>query len=687
MPQALIFIAPATFGAAGSLALVTAAGTLTGLGIATSVAGSLLLSVASAALSRPVSPKPENVQLTIRQAVGPRIRHYGLVRAGGTMVFFRTRGGFFYRVVVHGHGEIDGIEAHILNKEEVSLDLGGWVTDAQYVVNGRARVRILSRPGAVPGLPYAQIGAVWPEWDDTHRLDGLWTSLTIAEQVGSEDYRATYPNNEPALEIVARTARVRDPRSGITAYSTNAAAIIGDFIEHADGFNRPGRLHLPSFQQAAADCDDPIPLSAGGTEPRYRICGSFSLAERPQDVLRGLLDACAGAVSLRPDGTIGLRVGKRRAPTVVLTIADVIGMQDFSSGPDQLDRYNELPFTYVDPALGFVQTTGESWSDAAREAIDGETMVGPQLDLSFVPSHGQGRRIAKQRLAADNPAMTLSLHCHPRAIRALYEETVILDLPEIGITGTFRIMRYDLALETGAVTYEFASADLDSADWLPEEEGQPQTLPPGNETDGVPAPTGFAAAGFGAQVSQSSFAAGIMAVWDAPPSDALEPVLSCRVAPDTPGGLLGAGALAWFRVPLDPSARSAQISGLSDGVAYDLRLAWRTSAGDLGPYATDSGVVAAAATEAPAAPTGLSVTDAGGGDATLRFRASTSASVWKSRVLRDGVAVADVYSNPGQDHVLTDSVGPGSYSWAVRSINISDVPSATDAGPVSQTIT
>lgn len=688
MPQALIFIAPATFGVGGSLALATAAGGLTALGIATSVAGSLLLTAAAGALNRPDQPKPENIQLTVRQSVGPRIRHYGLVRAGGTVVFFRTRGGFFYRVVVHGHGEIDGIADHILNKKSVEVDPGGWVLDDQYFVKDKRRVRILSRRGVVPEVHYGQISDIWPEWDASHRLDGLWTSLTIAEQVDSKYYRSTYPNNEPALELVARTSRVKDPRTGVVAYLENAAAVIGDLIEHPDGFNRPGRLHIASHAQAANDSDDAIPLAAGGTEPRYRLCGSYSLAERPQDVLQSMLDACAGEVSLRPDGTIGLRVGKRRPPTVTLTHRDVIGLAEFGSGPDQIDRYNELPFVYVDPTLEFTQTTGESWLDEGREAIDGETLIGGQLDLSFSPSHGQGRRVAKQRIARDNPAMTFTLHCHPRAIRALYEETVNLDLPQLGFVGEYRIRSYRADLITGGITYDLASHDRTSHEWSADEEGLPQTLPPENEEQGIPLPTGFTAAGAGVQASSNVFVAGITAQWDAPASDALSPLLQWRTSGE---GFIGSDnykrAGQWQTAAIDEGATSASISPLADRTEYDLRLTWQTSAGDIGTYVALTDVRAAAASDPPLPPTALTVQDDGSGDATIRLVASTSASIWKTQIFRDGALLTEVYANPGVTITLTDSVGPGTFSWTARSINISDVPSQTDAGPVTQTIT
>ena len=74
MPQALAIAFPVVFGATGSVALVTAAGTLTLAGSLVSIGGSLLLSVAVNSRNRPAGVDPANVQLTLRQAIGDRIK-------------------------------------------------------------------------------------------------------------------------------------------------------------------------------------------------------------------------------------------------------------------------------------------------------------------------------------------------------------------------------------------------------------------------------------------------------------------------------------------------------------------------------------------------------------------------------------------------------------------------------------
>ncbi len=681
MPQALAFVFPATFAAGGTAALITASGTLTALGVATSIGASVALSVALRP-DAPAQTTPDNIKLQREQAVGPRIRHYGRVRAGGQVVFRRAKAGIMLELIAHGHGEIDGIEGYFLDKTEVSIDASGYVTDPQYVVKSNSdkaisRVRILTRRGQVPSSHYTAIENRWPAFDATHRLDGIWSTLLISNQVAAEDFRGVYPNGRPPeIEIVARTSRLRDPRSGATAYSDNAALALADLIEHPDGFNLAGMVDDTVLAGAADDADDAIPLAGGGTEPRYRLAGSYALSEKPGDVLRRMLDACNGDVQLMPSGKIGVHVGKWREPAVTIAESEIIELQSWEAGQDRLERYTELPWVYTDPALGYQQTTGEAWVDAAREAENGEIAVGPQLDLSFAPSAGQGARCAKHRIEADNPAHVLTIACKPSAMRAIFERYVSVDMPELPAVA-WRIRRYRLDLDSGRVVLQLRSFDPAALSWSVTEEPAPVALPEPDTSEGLPVPANFAAAGAGRRTAQNAFTAGIGLQWDAPESDALSPV--AQYAP--------AGSGAWEAWPLPGSATSALITPLDDGADYDLRLAFETSDERRGAWAVINGVTASADASAPEPPTDLAVSDETGGSARVSLTTSTSPGLWKTVVYRGGVEVGTFFDAPGTAIAFFDSPGAGSFSWTARSINVSGKPSATDAGPISQTIT
>jgi len=680
MPQALLFVAPGVFGAGGSFALFTAAGGLTGLGIATSIGGSLLLSTAVAALNAPPSVDPDNIKLEIEQAIGDRTRHYGRVRVGGTRVFFRTSGGKFYRVLVHGEGPIDAVESYILDGVAVSVNVDGWVTDDQYQtegtfgLGGSPLVRIFNRSGTAGQGYFSQIAGVWPEYDATHRLAGLWSTLTIAESVDAESYREVYPHNEPALQLVGRCCKVYDPRSGVTQWSDNAALIIADFIQHPDGLNLSGQIDLDLLAQAADDCDDQIALAAGGTESRYRIWGSYSLTEKPGEVLKRMMRACAGDVQLLPSGRIGIYVGRWRAPTVTIDRSEIIGFDDWNGGPDQLDRYTELPFTYVDPDLAFQATTGDPWVDTVREAQNGQAAIGPEYDLSMCPSPTQGRRLAQIQIERDNPVMQLTMRFKPSARRAAFERYIQINAPELPSTF-WRVASRQLDLATGGVTLQLRA--YNPPEWSPAFEGEAQTLPEPDVSLPVPAPENAIAAGAGIRSAQNGYAAGIVVVWDPRPSPALSPVLKYARA--------GSGQFEEW--PVSASTTRAQITGLIDGAGYDLRLWFGTTDGPSSAAIVFDGIVATAASDPPAAPTDLVVADRGGGEARIGLRTSVSESLWKTQIIRGGTVVATLFHGPDLPLSFVDTPGIGAATYKARSVNVSGISNTADAGPVTQTIT
>lgn len=660
----------------GGIALTTAAGGLTLAGALVNFAG---LSLLDRALGKSSAPRPSDIQVNAKTAVAPRMRHYGLVKVGGNVVFHRARDGVSYRVIVHGHGQIAGTVQHYLNNEPVELDGTGAVTDAQYHLD-RPRVRILQRLGQVPSAAgFAEIGAIWPEWGAAHRLDGLWHSLIICESVNAEAFRAMYPKNEPDLAVLAQTSSCHDPRTGQVAFSENIALAITDYVASPDGFNRPGAFDPEDIAAEADLCDLDVALATGGTEKLYRISGSYMLNEKPQDVLARMLEACAGRVRLKPTGKVALKVGVWRTPEVMLGFADLLEVQEVTSGPDLLDRYNLLPARFNSHALGHVEVDADPWQDDARLAEDGEVLVGPDKALLFAPSHRQVRACLKIHMERDNPRQELRLLCKPRALPAIYEDVIALDIPQMGLVGAYEVGQYSLSFEKGllhAVGLNLRLIDPAAFSLGLDEQGAVQSLPEPDTASGVPVPQNVVAAASGIQTAENSFVAAIGVAWQDPPSDALEPVLK----------IAQTGTENWQDVTVGAGASSVTIPGLVQGAGYDLSFAFRTPGGVVGEAVEIVGVVALAVSTPPEPPVGLVVSDLGAGAALVEMTASVSVSLWKTEIYRDGALVGILYAGPGSAIAFVDSCGAGSFSWSARSVNVSNINATSDAGPVTANI-
>ncbi|WP_136441640.1 fibronectin type III domain-containing protein [Pacificoceanicola onchidii] len=687
MAPALGALLPGLFGAGGTVALVTAAGSLTWAGIALNVAGSLALSALTAP-RLPDAAKPENIQINNKSATGPRIGHVGRVLVGGNIVFHRAKNGASYRVIVHGHGEITSVLEVQLDSRAVPLDPDGYVDrdHPPYVRrrNGGAtinpKVRVLGRDGTVPSTHYGEITGIWPEWSADHRLDGLWTSMIWARSVSATKFQKVFPNGEPTLKVLAETAACFDPRSGLSGFTENAALVINHYASLPDGLNRPDAFDVNDIVAAADICDRDVALAEGGTEKMFRLAGSFLLNEKPQDVLGRMLTACAGRVRLKPTGKIGLKVGAWEPPEFTLGFGDILEVQEVNPGPDLLDRYNQVVGRFTSQDLGYIEVDAEPWRDDVRVAEDGEVLTGPDKTLIMCPSHRQARQCMKIHMERDNPKQEVSLLCKPKALPAIYEDTIALDMPQLALVGDYEVARYSLSFEKGllrAVALVLRKVDSAAYSLALEEQGAVQELPEPDNEEGVPVPENVVAGGAGVQAAANTFVAGISAGWAAPPSDALSPVVRYSKA----------GEDNWKDVPVNDEATSVEISGLQDGQAYDVSVAFVTPGGVEGEEVIVENVVAVAVVDPPLPPTGLTVTDQSGGVALVELTASASASLWKTEVYRDGVLVGSIYSGPGAAISLSDSSSPGTFDWTARSVDVSIKDSATDAGPVTATIT
>lgn len=680
MVQAVGFLLGTTAGiTVGGVALTTATGALTLAGSLFNLAGAALLNAAAKALG-PNPATPENLQFLSEAAVGPRVGHVGRVKVGGNVVFHRAKAGMSYRVIVHGHGRRMGAPSYELNKVPVTLDGSGFVTDDPYVYNGRSRVQILARAGLVPETAYSDITAVWPEWTADHRLDGLFTSLIITEQVPAEAFAKVFPNGEPDLTVTADTAAFFDPRSGAVAYTENAALIIAGWAALPDTLNRPDLFDEAEVIAEADIADQDVALAEGGTEKRFRLSGSYLLSEAPQTTLQRMLDAVGGRVRLRPSGKVGLRLGAWRAPEFTLRFAHLAAAEaEVTFGPDMLDRFNVLPGRFVSRDLGFVEVDAEAWRDEAAIATEGQELVGPPADLLFAPSHRQARAALKLAMARKNADMTLRLACKPTALAAAFEDEITLDIPELGLSGVFEVSDYAVQVGGGllrGVTLNLRRVTAEAFALDIAEQGAVQELPEPDVPDGVPVPTSVVAAAAGVQTSQVDFVAGIGVGFAAPPSDSLVPVV--RYAP--------AGTGEWQDFPIGPEAVQVVIAPLEDGAAYDVSVQFQTAAGVLGDAATVLGVVAEASSTAPSPPTSLAVVDETGGLARVTLVASTSIDLWKTEIYRDAVLVGFLYSTPGAALAFVDTCGAGSFNWTAKAVNVS-AKASTAAGPVAQTIT
>ena len=100
----------------------------------------------------------------------------------------------------------------------------------------------------------ADLIAEVPGWDSSHRLNGI-AYLYVRLQYSQEVFAQGIPN----ISAVVRGKKLYDPRDGSTAYSTNAALCVRDYLASDYGFECSADEINDDYFEAAANASCSMP--------------------------------------------------------------------------------------------------------------------------------------------------------------------------------------------------------------------------------------------------------------------------------------------------------------------------------------------------------------------------------------------------------------------------------------------
>lgn len=651
------------------------------------VVGTVALTAASIglqlALARRPNMDPGSQQVTMRQSIGARIIHYGTVKCAGTLVFNRTAGDYWYRLIVTGHGRDDALLEHWLGSKQVEVSPTApfaTTTEPHYQF-----ATIETRDGRDDPAPYQRLIDAFPgEWTTSHLLKGLSTALVVFENPGAKKFGKFFPSGRVDYRQVKRGRRIFDPRepahdpedATTWEWSDNPSLIALDYLRHPDiyGARFPlADIDLPAFADFADLCDEPVGLKAGGTERRYRCCGSVPLTNEKKNGLRAILATCDGRLRRSPSGKLGIAGGKFLTPGFTLTERDII-TTDAEFVRDKTERANQVSPLFTSPFHDFQKIEAAPWRMEADIAANG--LDDRPLDLEFVPSHTQAQRLGSiygHRLNG----MTASHTCNFGAKQAFEQPTISVDSAAYagtmmvdGMTNTYTATSAGVSLKLTEDKSEFYA-------WNPAtDEGPAPTITVDSDATQAPAVTSFVAYVERVEVTAGVFVSKIHV-------DVTPPGFGSWISI---GRYRATGATEWINL----SAVSDHVL-TSDVVAddeYEVSVAHAGSGGFdsryIGTWATPQVLDVVADSTPPGTITGLAITPASGAapkNVVLTWSNSGSANARGARVYRgasstfsSATLIATVYGAPSAAMTHTDpSVAAGTYWWFVASINGSGI--------------
>lgn len=666
MPQAIALVA--TFAATLGTGVVASTAIYYGVSAALYLGISIGLQYL-AQLFQPSAPKPEDVQYSPKQPAQPRIRHYGRVKVSGPWVFGDSKYGVLHKLLALGQGPLDAIEQYWFDDKLCVLDGDGWVTNHWdgHVIN------IQSRLGATPNTAYGELTAQFPEWTSAHRGDGVASLLARQVPVEQENFLTIFPNGaDSSYRVVLRGARVKNLVSGATAWFDNAAAIIQDYMTHSDGMRLPPAIFntpqaIAAWQASQAIAAQAIGLKAGGTEPRYRLWGSYYLNERPADVLGRMLLCSDGRLYPTADGGLGLDIGEWTEPTVILDEDAIVGFSDFARGKDILATANTVRATYTAPDQDYQSADADPWVDGADVAARGEI----ELDMSFImsPSHSQTRRLMKLAAWRANPTWIGNFQCNLRGLAALGERFVRIRYSLFGIDDVFEVQNAQIIVGESnilqGITFQLQSMPQAAYQWTAAQEEGDAPVSTGTTVDrAIPVPTGFDTVQILKNVSGQDYPFARLS-WIMLP-DSLRAEAHGRKV----------GEATWQSIPVAVGETSADSFMLEDGSTYEFQIRAVSGTGRRGEWTASDILAVAVETIAPKALTSFGVTG-GNGRAVL----SISTAAGDTHLKRIGVyrVPTGVPLNVAVHTRITLAAAPGtSFSYTDGDATITNILSNGD---------
>lgn len=439
-----------------------------------------------------ITPAPPPLSQTVRASTAPRVRAYGRVRQAG--VEFMKENTSDKKYLLQGfylnEGPIDGFDAMIIDDEFVPIKTveemfpsdpatfpanifapsagskynyaGGPLTSFKDTVLVALEIVNAQKSGFYSWLlgnwTPSLIASFSTIWNSSHLGKNVSIIYTWSNANPTNGERIKfYPNGFPVFSFIYRAARVYDPRDPSQVFSTydpydstwkfseNPALIAADYVNWliSEGLTAIQGVNWLSVAEAADDCDRLVQMRRAGFnggaigQERFAIISALiTLDMEPREVLSQIMATCDADYGVDHNGLFTMAVGKWREPQITFTGADLGDYtEDFL--PSSNDEVNYMHVSYVEPRQNHQKVEAPIYRDLYSESLIGRRSG--SIEFEWVTSASQAYRLAARRVKRANGKRIISATLGARAMTALKQRVVGIDVPERGIVGTFSV--------------------------------------------------------------------------------------------------------------------------------------------------------------------------------------------------------------------------------------------------------
>lgn len=447
------------------------------------VAGGALTGMAMTALGSVLAKKPKRSsfsakvsdrKVTIRAATEPLRVIYGEVKVSGVLVYAESTGDkneYIHMVLALAGHRVEDIGKVYFND---NLAMDDAATAAGTLAAKWDKWAVISKhlgddnQSADTGLVNAST-----KWSSAHRGRGI-AYLYLRLKYDKEGN--IWPTGLPNVSTVVKGRRVWDPRSDETAYGTNPALCVLDYLKNElYGLGAPDEeIDLQSFKDGADYCDA-APYDGKDTK-RFTANGTFSTDAKPRDILDELLSGCGGALAYSR-GEFRFCIGPGR-PVMTLTGDDLRGEIRVVPRPPRSELFNTVGGTFSDRANGWVSQEFPEASDRRYVDEDGGEKLVRNTEFPFTTSRSEAIRLAGINLQLARQSAAVEFPANLKAIDLKVWDVVKVNIPPLGYADKqFRVMKWKLAADGGIdlTLVEYSPAAYEWAGEFPAADPAPDT--------------------------------------------------------------------------------------------------------------------------------------------------------------------------------------------------------------------
>ncbi len=421
----------------------------------------------------------QGTMVTAKSGVSPQRIIYGKTRVGGVMVYAESTGTtneFLHIIITVAGHEINNITKVFFNEDEVPLTQDGSDSNGiarffpssgnQY--EGKARIK--KHLGADAQAADADLVSDISQWTTNHRLRGIsyvYVRLNFDKDV--------YTNGVPNITFEVEGKKVFDPRDSSTAFSTNPALCIRDYLLN-DRFGLEAdstEINDTNFTAVANTCDENVTiLNPSGTEKRFSMNGTFNLDKSPKTIIENMLSSIAGHL-IYSNGQFKIRPAVYETPSVTLDEEHIRSGITLNTRISKKELFNAVKGLYSEPANNYQPQDYPILTNSTFESEDNSERIFGEFNFPMTTSSHTVQRLSTIQLLKARQQISFTATFNLKAFQLDIGDTVQITNSRLGFTNkTFEITNWSFAMggegipiiscefrETASAVYDFTNSN------------------------------------------------------------------------------------------------------------------------------------------------------------------------------------------------------------------------------------